>query len=109
MAKKVFRGEVLIGGLNMGGSVVTAFKTGTVAVPYAAIGIGTTGTATVAISGVVDGDVVMLMPPELPNGLGYIGASVTANGTVSAYLLNASAGAVSAGTVTARYLWLDYT
>ena len=109
MGKKIFRGEAYLGALNMGGSAIKAFKTGTVAVPFGAIGAGTTGTATVEISGVVSGDVIMLMPPELEDGLGYVGNSVTANGTVSAYLLNAGATAASAGTVTARYLWIDYT
>ena len=98
MAKKIYRGEALVGGLNMGGSAIKAFKTGTADVPYGVIGSGTSGTAEVLISGVADGDVVFLMPPaDLPDGLVFTGSNPTAAGTVSAYLLNGGASATTAG------------
>lgn len=104
-------GDLTAGTLAVGssGSVIKKIATGTGAIDLASIPAGATGSGTITVTGAAAGDVVIVNPPALTTGLGFVGAAVTGANEVTVYVLNATAGAVDESEVTFRYVWIDLT
>lgn len=110
-ANRLSRGAVRVGGLSVGGDgvMMAAIRGGTVGIDPPAIGATSNGTATVLLPGVEVGDIVILVPETVNNGMIYGGAQVTGAGTVSAYFLNTTGGSLNIASADWQYLHIDLT
>lgn len=110
MANRLTKGKGLFGGLNVGsGSDIVKIASGTVSVDFGSVSANSTGSKTVTITGVADGDIVVLNPGALDAGLAFAGAAVTAANTVTVYAVNATASPIDNAAVDFDYLWVDLT
>ena len=110
MANRLTKGNGLFGALNVGGgSNIVGISSGTVSVDFGSISANTTGSKTVTVTGVADGDIVVLNPGALTAGLAFAGAAVTAANTVTVYAVNATGSAIDNAAVDFDYLWVDLT
>jgi hypothetical protein len=110
MANRFTRGRGLFGSVTVGGgSNIAGIASGTVSVDFGSVSANTTGSKTVTITGVADGDVVVLNPGALTAGLAFAGAAVTAANTVTVYAVNTTGSAIDNAAVDFDYLWFDLT
>jgi hypothetical protein len=73
--------------LTVDGKNISGITSSTHAVDPASIAAGAVGTATITITGLAAGDLVVAEPPALSAGLVFVGLRVTAN-TVTLLLAN---------------------
>lgn len=107
---RVTRGTAAVGALAVGtGTTVKGVKYGTLSLDPASINGNTTGTVTGTITGAKTGDMVIVNPPALTTGLGFAGASITADDTVTVYLLNATANPINNAAATFKYCWIKFS
>jgi hypothetical protein len=90
-----------------GGTTINKIASGTASVDFPSIAPVSTGSATFTLTGAVTSDIVILNVPALTNGLGFVGASVTAADTVTVYAVNTTASAIHNAAVTCKYLLVD--
>lgn len=107
---RLTKGLGLFGALAIGGgSTIKGIGNGSAVATLGAITNATTGSATITVAGAAVGDAIVIQPPALTTGLGYVGARVTAADTVTLYFLNASAAPITQGAATFLYTWIDLT
>lgn len=107
-----FRGEVLVGALNVGGGTTAKkIRSGTFVHDIASIAASTSAEQTVTIAGVAVGDLVIVMGPDagLSVAVAITQAYVSATDTVKFRVVNPSIVALDAASATFRYFHVDLT
>ena len=90
-----------------GGTTINKISSGTASVDFPSIAAVSTGSTTFTLTGAATTDIVILNVPALTNGLGFVGASVTAADTVTVYAVNTTAAAINNAAVSFKYLLVD--
>lgn len=119
---RITKGDGIIGSLNVtndlsvgtltvnGGTTIKKISYGTVDIDLPAINATSTGSATGTITGVTQGDMVMLMTPTtFLNGVAFTGCLVTDDNELTVYAINATSGTQNASSKTIGYIWFDLT
>jgi len=108
---RLTKGKALLGALTVG-SANTIYKVdfGTVSLNPASIAATTRAGTTFTLTGAKATDIIVVNPPaDLNDDLLFVGASVTADDTVTVWLYNPTAGAIDDSARTWEYLWIDTT
>jgi len=108
---RLTKGQAAVGALVVGtANTVYKIDFGTTSLNPASIAATTRAGTTFTLTGAKTTDIIVVNPPaDLNDDLLFVGASVTADDTVTVWLYNPTAGAIDDSARTWEYLWIDTT
>lgn len=109
--EQVSKGASRVGALAIGtgtraGTMLRGIVVGTIAIDPPSIAAVTVAAVTFTLTGARAGDRILMEPPALNTALGFMGARVTSNDTVTVYIGNLSAGAIDDTSKSWNYTWI---